>query len=227
MSKFILIILVLHFSFSIGDEPVSLAETIMDELLTQMAPIGHKLPEDMTKIKGICDNVNKQFLARQSNNMHHLLKGLLQKLSDTMVKSLATNHILVCQLLDKGETDKASKTIVETNKHVVEASKYRIEFLAALHEANQKDTKTTIPILTCYLKKFIAKILSVYPDKDGAKDFIKSSAGTIIDLFISTLENEKGKAADHCELPAVTNNPSEFNSVYLPLFKAIKNIEDK
>ena len=87
-----------------------------------------------------------------------------------------------------------------------------------------------VKLKTCfsYLKKFFEKTLAVYKDEqDSIKATVKSIFELLIGAISDLLEKEKGKGADSCQLPEVTSNPSPFNSILLPLIKAIDNLRDK
>ena len=78
------------------------------------------------------------------------------------------------------------------------------------------------------MKQFTEKLVSVYPDKDGAKEFIQSGMGHVFkDIVLKTLESETGKAADSCPMAETTTNPSKFNSALIATYVTIQTLQDK
>ena len=74
-------------------------------------------------------------------------QALPRAIIDAMISGLDLPNLPTCQLLEKGETEKAEKLIKEVNKHIEEHKKLRQQLIAVLEEATQKSTKTTLPDL--------------------------------------------------------------------------------
>ena len=71
------------------------------------------------------------------------------------------------------------------------------------------------------------KFIDVYPDKDGAKEFIKSVISILFKENLNLLENETGKAPASCPMPESTTNPSKYSSVLVAILNALLTLQDK
>ena len=57
------------------------------------------------------------------------LEGTLQKVSEATVAKLDAKEFLICQLLEKGETERVVKLVKNFNGHLEESRKLRSQFL--------------------------------------------------------------------------------------------------
>ena len=77
-----------------------------------------------------------------------------------------------------------------------------------------------------YLKKYMDKLVAVYKDDQEIKAGLQEANDYYINSFIRLLEKESGPAAEHCELPEASSNPSQSKSFVPPLIEAIQNIQN-
>ena len=83
--------------------------------------------------------------------MKTVVNGVALKASyEAIMPKLTSDNFEICQLLSKGETEKALKFIQGINKHKDEAKKLGNQLLSVLLDAAKKDTKTTFPLLLWY-----------------------------------------------------------------------------
>jgi len=204
----------------------SVLMTILENVVQNLVPIGQPMTEDMAQLKAHCNNLDNTLMSKYANMIKLYLQGVLAKAIQNLINNMQTDKIYVCQLLKKGESDKVLKMVKEVNHHLPEANIIRISFLAAVHQAVHKNPKITIPDIACLVKQLNEKLLAIYPEKDGAKELMKELLGISLDIYISTLEAEKGKAADSCPMPTVATNPFPFQSVLLAVGKAIVVAEE-
>ena len=76
-----------------------------------------------------------------------------------------------------------------------------------------------------YLKEFRKKILDTVPDKDGVRETIEKTLGTILSIIIRETE-KRAKASETCQLPEVIPGSfiTEYKSIIVPIGRAFNNL---
>ena len=88
------------------------------------------------------------FIQNAKGKFDTQFKGLTLEIAKGVAPRFAASKVTFCQLIKQGEIEKASKMIIETNKHTEEAKKVRFGFITIMHNIMQKKTNPTFPEFT-------------------------------------------------------------------------------